>query len=73
MTRNEETKLVKNALKNAGFNSRVKHGTGTAWGWLDIKILNTENQKWRDTILRIVQEVTGRRGDYDGCITVHIG
>jgi hypothetical protein len=39
MDRKEETKLVKNALINAGFDNnslRVKHGTGTAWGWLKV-------------------------------------
>ena len=36
MDRKEETKVVKKALVDAGFNGvRVKHGTGTAWGWLN--------------------------------------
>jgi hypothetical protein len=37
--RNQETIQVKRALINAGFdanNLRVKHGTGTAWGWLKV-------------------------------------
>lgn len=38
MTRNEETKLVKDALAAAGINSRVGHGKGTAWGWLELNV-----------------------------------
>ncbi len=33
-----ETRAVKDALKKAGIEAEVKHGTGTAWGWLDINI-----------------------------------
>jgi len=36
MDRKAETKAVKVALKKAGHNCTVKHGTGTAWGWLKI-------------------------------------
>lgn len=39
MTRREETVAVKRALVAAGFdknNLKVKHGTGTAWGWLKV-------------------------------------
>lgn len=37
MDRKQETKIVKTALKNAGHNNcQVKHGTGTAWGWLSV-------------------------------------
>jgi hypothetical protein len=35
MDRKEETRAVKKALVAAGYTTaRVKHGTGTAWGWL---------------------------------------
>ena len=39
MDRKQETTVVKRALIQAGFsenNVRVKHGHGTAWGWLSI-------------------------------------
>lgn len=40
MKRMEETAVVKRALKNYGFgkenNVRVKHGNGTAWGWITV-------------------------------------
>ncbi len=39
MERREESKAVKNALKGAGIDVlQVKHATGTAWGWLHIKL-----------------------------------
>lgn len=38
MDRHEETKAVKNALRDHGIPARVKHGVGTAWGWLDIYV-----------------------------------
>jgi len=34
----EETKAVKKALEQAGINAKVGHGSGTAWGWLEINI-----------------------------------
>jgi hypothetical protein len=34
----EETKTVKTALKAAGINAKVGHGSGTAWAWLEINI-----------------------------------
>ena len=38
-THAEETKAVKDALRAAGLPFRkVGHGTGTAWGWLEIYI-----------------------------------
>jgi hypothetical protein len=39
MERHEETTTVKRAVISGGFgnnNVRVKHGTGTAWGWLKV-------------------------------------
>lgn len=33
-----ETKAVKEALKKAGIEAKVKHGRGTAWGWLEINM-----------------------------------
>jgi DNA repair protein RadC len=34
----EETAAVKAALKAAGINAEVGHGTGTAWAWLEINV-----------------------------------
>jgi len=33
-----ETKAVKAALREAGIDARVGHGSGTAWGWLEINV-----------------------------------
>ena len=39
MTRHDETNALKVALKAAGLKpTRVKHGTGTASGWLKVKL-----------------------------------
>ena len=72
-THQEETKAVKAALTQAHIPfTKVGHGTGTAWGWLHIKL----DEPWvrghdRDReVIRVVQEATGRHGDYDGCINV---
>ena len=35
-THREESNAVKNALAAEGIKARVGHGTGTAWGWLEI-------------------------------------
>jgi len=95
-TRREETKAVKVALKSAGINGKIRHGTGTAWSWLYIYIgagqqwgehLKSDNGSFgcspgcsrcknihatRESALSIVQEVTGRHGEYDGNIIIMI-
>lgn len=39
LERKQETKIVKETLERAGYQDiTVKHGTGTAWGWLHIGI-----------------------------------
>lgn len=39
MERKQETKIVKEALTKAGYQDiRVRHGRGTAWGWMDIDV-----------------------------------
>lgn len=43
-TRRDETKLVKEALAEAGINAKVSHNRGTAYGWLDINI--GSGQQW---------------------------
>ena len=92
MTRSQETKLVKDALKASGINSEVSHGHGTAWGWLHINVGSSEQfgphtvgeheshydcapckrtRELAKMALEIAQQVTGRHGQYDGCINVH--
>ena len=77
MNRRQETMAVKAALLKAGLPvRRVKHGTGTAWGWLDIYF---EHQDYDPVTYRahyrqavsIAQQVTGRHGEYNGKINVH--
>jgi len=49
----EETKAVKDALVEAGIPVlKVGHGTGTAWGWLEIHLPppdETKHEKMTDT------------------------
>ncbi len=75
MDRNQETKIVKEALKSAGYTEvRVGHGTGTARWWLHIKAKALVNQTWQQknrAVIQIAQQVTGRHGDYDGEINVN--
>ena len=96
MERKQETKIVKKALKNAGHDGcSVRHGKGTAWGWLDVfsrtnhhpgctctkNSWGTQNTSdicgawWRkkhDAILATVQKTTGRHGEYDGNVNIHL-
>lgn len=86
MDRKQETKIVKDALKNAGIPAKVGHGKGTAWGWLHINIgeaskrngvnLETrqytqEEQALHDKVIKIAMEATGRHGEYDGRISLN--
>lgn len=71
----EETKAVKAALKAANIPfTRVGHGKGTAWGWLEINVGYQED--WKQSIhlrtlaIMAAQQVTGRHGDHDGDILV---
>ena len=68
MERKAETKAVKKALLDAGIKARVRHGSGTSWGWLHIWIDPSLNMG--DKAVKIAQQVTGRHGEYDGCINV---
>jgi hypothetical protein len=83
--RKTETKIVKDALKKAGISAKVTHGKGTAWGWMDInlgdpgkrngvnpetRMYTQEEQDYQNKALKIAQAVTGRRGDYDGRISI---
>ncbi len=73
MDRREETRAVKAALKKAGITASVGHGKGTAWGWLHIRPNNYQGHIFGVSrqIIKIAQEVTGRHGEYDGCINVY--
>ncbi|MCR4287439.1 MAG: hypothetical protein NUW09_05445 [Deltaproteobacteria bacterium] len=81
--RREETKKVKAALKSAGISfESVWHGQGTSSGWLKVNlgpgvgVYGTPNYIPRLTgglrgeLIALVQKVTGRHGDHDGCIQV---
>jgi len=74
MERLAETKAVKAALIKAGYTGvKVGHGTGTAWGWLDIKCDEKPKQSWQEKysdVERIAQQTTGRNGDYGGRINI---
>jgi len=66
----EETKAVKQALKDAGINASVGHGTGTAWSWLEISVDGGVDRELRERVISIALEVTDRHGDYNGNISV---
>lgn len=83
--RREETGKVKAALKAAGIEAEVKHGTGTAWGWLKVNIgpqphrfdncagncADCEAQRTHFARVRqIVRDVTGRVGEYNGNVAI---
>jgi hypothetical protein len=78
--RREETTAVKRALVAAGFdnnNLRVRHGTGTAWGWLkiyvDIHILGPSH--WDDSYNRILEvaiKASGRNEYQAKRIGIHL-
>lgn len=68
LTRRQETKMVKAALYDAGIKARVGHGSGTSWGWLYITV--DRSLMLKNEIVEIAQRVTGRKGDYDGDISV---
>ncbi len=70
LDRKQETKAVKAALVKAGIPViSVKHGHGTAWGWLTVKLAAGQQQQ---PALGIVQQVTGRHASdqYDGRIAI---
>ena len=67
MERRQETKEVKTALAQAGIKAKVGHGKGTAGGWLYITL---DVVGKRQEAIDIAQLITGRHGEYDGCINV---
>lgn len=94
LDRKEETKIVKKALSDRGIKSRVTHGNGTAWGWLEVYVGPNPYAhlcshygpvggcsgddclacKWYESVplaaKTVAQQVTGRKGEYGGCINV---
>jgi hypothetical protein len=70
MNRREESLTVRNALSADGIKSKVNHGTGTAWGWLEIHVERGMGHS-HEGIIKRVQEVTGRHGEYDGNINIY--
>lgn len=78
MNKREESLAVKKALIEAGFDKRevrVGHGRGTSAYWLEIQASVPKGGYWQDAyglVVNIAQRVTGRHGDYDGCITVNM-
>ena len=60
-----ETKAVKRALEEAQFSTvRVRHGTGTAWAWLEVtvRIPSTPHAQYPDQFQRMVCA-----GNCEGC------
>ncbi len=71
-THREETTAVKKALRGAGIRAtKVGHGNGTAWGWLDIHLPAASTPATRAKALDVAQQVTGRTGDYNGRISIY--
>lgn len=70
MDHRAETKAVRLALKAAGLPvGKVTHGRGTAWAWLEVTLIGgTADQ--RHEAHRIIADVTGRSGDYNGDVLV---
>lgn len=71
--RREETKATKTALKQAGFKVKsVGHGTGTAWGWLHVRLAEPYTRERDQEAVKVIQLATGRRSpdEYDGNISI---
>ena len=74
----EETKAVKLALIDAGFDKaavKVGHGRGTARAWLEIHVNHIDGLTFSqndDLAVKVAQKATGRHGDYQGRISVDI-
>ena len=68
MTKKEETKVVKNCLSKAEIDAKVKHDSAC---WLNIEVISSCNETLEKEIYRMVQQVTGRHGLYDGRIMIN--
>ena len=61
MTRKqEETRKVKVALKNLPYRTKVRHGTGTASGWIKVYIPRAIWEKEERQIESLVADATDR-------------
>lgn len=59
--RASEQKVVKAALKAAGFTASVGHGRGTASAWLDVKITGQKKiTGLYDAVMTIARNASGR-------------
>ena len=67
MTRLEETKTVKDALRHVGINAVVGHGRGTGWGWLHINIGSSD----QFGIPHDIDPITLNHYDCLPCQTIH--
>ena len=74
MDRKQETRIVKQALVEAGYTGvTVGHGTGTAYGWLHIGVNHriSYDKDYID-VETIAQRATGRHGEWGGCINIDV-
>jgi hypothetical protein len=96
-TRQAETAAVKKGLAEDYDGVTVKHGTGSAWGWMRVSITiprpdncrcqeenegqmfpetcrecRNESRLIHDTVEKKVLEITGRTGEYGGCVNYSI-
>jgi len=74
LARKDEARAVKRELAKYGIEASVTHGTGTSRSWLYIHTkkypANLKDFQKRDKfVTKIAQQVTGRKGDYDGRIS----
>lgn len=70
--RKAETKAVKAALIAAGFKGvSVKHGRGTAWGWLDIWVDGAFSAGENTRVQQIAAQASGRSAYAAGNISIN--
>jgi len=72
-THSQETRAVKKALAKIGQpKAKVRHGRGTAYGWLDVYIPKQSGDSFEKKayFTKYLMEVTGRSGEYDGRIQI---
>jgi hypothetical protein len=75
MTRDDETRAVKAALKKAGLVARVKHGKGTTFGWLNVTLppcdLGVLARDRADRVRTIIRTATDRSRYGMECVSIH--
>jgi hypothetical protein len=61
----DETTRIKRALRQAGIPFRyVRHGRGTAWGWLHVGLMREATQATHVEAIRVAQIASGREGAF---------